>query len=105
MNALEEVFKETMPSDMGFDYMGMSFQEQLAQQGISPAAVFALSLLFVFLILAALYESWSLPFSVLLSTPIAVFGLCLPLAGTGGKSGVQMKVFASLPFSGSACHE
>ncbi len=74
MNALEEVFRETMPSDMGFDYMGMSFQEQLAQQGISPAAVFALSLLFVFLILAALYESWSLPFSVLLSTPIAVFG-------------------------------
>ena len=74
MKALEEVFGKTMPSDMGFDYMGMSFQEQLAQQGIPPAAIFALSLLFVFLILAALYESWSLPFSVLLSTPIAVFG-------------------------------
>ncbi len=63
-----------MPSDMGFDYLGMSFQEKLAQQGVSPAAVFALSLMFVFLILAALYESWSLPFSVLLSTPIAVSG-------------------------------
>ena len=83
MNALEEVFKETMPSDMGFDYMGMSFQEQLAQQGISPAAIFALSLLFVFLILAALYESWSLPFSVLLSTPIAVFGAFAALLGRG----------------------
>jgi len=74
MEALEEVFAQTMPSDMGFDYLGMSFQEKLAQQGVSPAAVFALSLLFVFLILAALYESWSLPFSVLLSTPIAVCG-------------------------------
>ncbi|HVN78415.1 MAG TPA: efflux RND transporter permease subunit [Terriglobia bacterium] len=81
MNALEEVFRETMPSDMGFDYMGMSFQEQQAQQGISPAAISALSLLFVFLILAALYESWSLPFSVLLSTPIAVFGAFVALLG------------------------
>ncbi len=81
MKALEEVFKETMPSDMGFDYMGMSYQEQVAQQGISPAAVFALSLLFVFLILAALYESWSLPFSVLLSTPVAVFGAFAALLG------------------------
>ena len=74
MTALEEVFAQTMPSGMGFDYLGMSFQEQKAQQGVPPAAVFALSLLFVFLILAALYESWSLPLSVLLGTPIAVFG-------------------------------
>jgi HAE1 family hydrophobic/amphiphilic exporter-1 len=74
MRALEEVFSQTMPSDMGFDYLGMSFQEQKAQQGVPPAAVFSLSLLFVFLILAGLYESWSLPFSVLLSTPIAVCG-------------------------------
>jgi HAE1 family hydrophobic/amphiphilic exporter-1 len=72
--ALEEVFAQTMPSEMGFDYIGMSFQEQKAAQGVSPAAIFALSFLFVFLILAALYESWSLPFSVLLGTPIAVFG-------------------------------
>jgi HAE1 family hydrophobic/amphiphilic exporter-1 len=72
--ALEEVFKETMPREMGFDYSGMSFQEQKARQGVPPAAIFGLSLLFVFLILAALYESWSLPFSVLLSTPVAIFG-------------------------------
>jgi HAE1 family hydrophobic/amphiphilic exporter-1 len=72
--ALEEVFAETMPREMGFDYLGISFQEQKAAQGVSPAAIFGLSLLFVFLILAALYESWSLPFSVLLGTPIAVLG-------------------------------
>jgi hydrophobic/amphiphilic exporter-1 (mainly G- bacteria), HAE1 family len=74
MRALEEVFAQTMPSQMGFDYLGMSYQQKQAQQGLPPAAIFAFSLLFVFLILAALYESWSLPFSVLLSTPIAVFG-------------------------------
>jgi HAE1 family hydrophobic/amphiphilic exporter-1 len=72
--ALEEVFKQTMPAEMGFDYMGMSFQEQKARQGIPASVIFGFSLLFVFLILAALYESWSLPFSVLLSTPVAVFG-------------------------------
>jgi HAE1 family hydrophobic/amphiphilic exporter-1 len=74
MKALEEVFAQTMPHEMGYDYMGMSFQEKKAQEGVSPAVVFGFSLLFVFLILAALYESWSLPFSVLLSTPVAVFG-------------------------------
>ncbi len=74
MRALEEVYAQTMPSGMGFDYMGMSFQEQKAQQGVSPFAIFGLSILFAFLILAALYESWTLPFSVLLSVPIAVFG-------------------------------
>src|ERR1700687_3642683 len=72
--ALEDVFKQTMPREMGFDYMGMSYQEQKARQGVPAWAIFGLSLLFVFLILAALYESWSLPFSVLLSTPVAVFG-------------------------------
>jgi hydrophobic/amphiphilic exporter-1 (mainly G- bacteria), HAE1 family len=72
--ALEEVFAHTMPREMGYDYKDMSFQEKLAQQGVSPTVVFGFSLLFVFLILAALYESWSLPFSVLLSTPVAVFG-------------------------------
>jgi HAE1 family hydrophobic/amphiphilic exporter-1 len=74
MAAMEEVFAETMPPGMGFDYMGMSFQEKKAQQGVSPAVIFGLSILFAFLILAALYESWTLPFSVLLSVPIAVFG-------------------------------
>ncbi|PYT12483.1 MAG: hydrophobe/amphiphile efflux-1 family RND transporter [Acidobacteria bacterium] len=72
--ALEETFAQTMPREMGYDYMGMSFQEKKAQQGVPSWVIFTFSLLFVFLILAALYESWSLPFSVLLSTPVAVFG-------------------------------
>jgi HAE1 family hydrophobic/amphiphilic exporter-1 len=79
MSALEEVFHQTMPKEMGFDYLGMSYQEQQAAQGVPPAAIFGLSLLFVFLILAALYESWSLPFSVLLSLPVAVLGAFLAL--------------------------
>jgi HAE1 family hydrophobic/amphiphilic exporter-1 len=74
MKALEEVFDQTMPREMGYDYKDMSFQEKKAQEGVQPAVIFGFSLLFVFLILAALYESWSLPFSVLLSTPVAVFG-------------------------------
>jgi HAE1 family hydrophobic/amphiphilic exporter-1 len=77
--ALEEVFKETMPPGAGFDYSGMSFQEQQAEQGVPSWAVFGLSLIFVFLILAALYESWTLPFSVLLSTPVAILGAYLAL--------------------------
>jgi HAE1 family hydrophobic/amphiphilic exporter-1 len=74
MKALEEVFDQTMPREMGYDYSGISFQEKKAQEGVPPGVIFGFSLLFVFLILAALYESWTLPFSVLLSTPIAVFG-------------------------------
>jgi hydrophobic/amphiphilic exporter-1 (mainly G- bacteria), HAE1 family len=75
MQALEEVFAETMPAaQMGYDYMGMSYQEEVASQGVSPMVIFGFSLLMVFLILAAQYESWSLPFSVLLGIPIAVFG-------------------------------
>jgi hydrophobic/amphiphilic exporter-1 (mainly G- bacteria), HAE1 family len=80
MAALEQVFKETMPPGMGYDYQGMSFQEQKAAQGVKPAVIFGLSLLFVFLILAAQYESWTLPFSVLLSTPVAVLGAYLALS-------------------------
>jgi hydrophobic/amphiphilic exporter-1 (mainly G- bacteria), HAE1 family len=79
MAMLQDVFAKTMPREMGLDYKDMSFQEQQAQKGVPPAVIFGVSLLFVFLILAALYESWTLPFSVLLSTPIAVFGAFLAL--------------------------
>ena len=72
--ALEEVFRQTMPSEMGFDYMGMSYQEQKAREGVPASVIFGFSLIFVFLVLAALYESWSLPFSVLLGTSGAVCG-------------------------------
>jgi HAE1 family hydrophobic/amphiphilic exporter-1 len=74
MRALEEVFAQTMSRDMGFDYSGMSFQEKVAAEGVPPSAVFGFSLLVVFLLLAAQYESWTLPFGVLLGTPIAVLG-------------------------------
>jgi HAE1 family hydrophobic/amphiphilic exporter-1 len=77
--ALEDTFAKTMPTGMGFDYYGMSFQEQQASKGVPRMAIFGLSLVFVFLILAALYESWSLPFSVLISTPVAVLGAFLAL--------------------------
>jgi len=72
--ALVDVFKQTMPSEMGYDWIGMSYQEVKAEQGVPASVIFGFSLLFVFLILAALYESWTVPFSVLLSTPVAVFG-------------------------------
>jgi HAE1 family hydrophobic/amphiphilic exporter-1 len=72
--ALVDVFKQTMPSEVGYDWIGMSYQEVKAEEGMPASVIFAFSLLFVFLVLAALYESWTLPFSVLLSTPVAVFG-------------------------------
>ena len=92
MKALEEVFAQTMPNGMGFDYLGMSFQEQKAAQGVPPSAIFGLSLLFVFLILAAQYESWSLPFSVLLTTPIAVFGAFVGLLARGMQNNLYAQI-------------
>ena len=77
MKALEEVAKQTLPPEIGYDWSDLSYQEQKAAG--STTTVFALSLVFVFLILAALYESWSLPFSVLLTVPIAIFGAFLGL--------------------------
>jgi HAE1 family hydrophobic/amphiphilic exporter-1 len=92
MNAMEEVFRETMPSGMGYDYFGMSYQENLAAQGVPPSAIFGLSLLFVFLILAAQYESWSLPFSVLFTTPVAVFGAFAGLSMRGMQNNLYAQI-------------
>src|SRR5215831_11769833 len=72
MAAMEQVAKEVLPSGYGYAWTDMSYQEEKAAGG--QAMVFGMSFLFVFLILAALYESWSLPFSVLLSVPVAVLG-------------------------------
>jgi HAE1 family hydrophobic/amphiphilic exporter-1 len=74
MKALEQTFAQTMPAGMGMDYSGMSYQEHKAQESLPAWVVYALSIVFCFLILAAQYESWSLPFGVLLSTPVAIFG-------------------------------
>jgi HAE1 family hydrophobic/amphiphilic exporter-1 len=90
--ALEEVFAQTMPREMGFDYTGISYQEQQASKGVSAGAIFGLSLVFVFLILAAQYESWSLPFSVLLTTPVAVFGAYLALWGRNFENDVYAQI-------------
>ena len=70
--ALEEVADEVLPPDMTYAWNAMSYQEQAASGSVF--AVFGMALVFVFLILAAQYESWSLPLSVLLGVPIAIFG-------------------------------
>jgi HAE1 family hydrophobic/amphiphilic exporter-1 len=75
--ALVQVAHDTLPAGMGYDWADLSYQENKASG--TAGMIFALSLLVVFLILAALYESWSLPFSVLLSVPIAIFGAFLGL--------------------------
>jgi HAE1 family hydrophobic/amphiphilic exporter-1 len=77
LDALEEVAGKTLPADMGFEWSNMSYQEKKASG--TGAIVFVFSLVFVFLILAAQYESWSLPFSILLGTPFAIFGAFLAL--------------------------
>jgi HAE1 family hydrophobic/amphiphilic exporter-1 len=92
MQALEEVFAQTMPREMGFDYAGMSYQEKVAAEGVPPAVIFGFSLLVVFLILAAQYESWSLPFGVLLGTPIAIWGALTGLWLRGFDTGVFSQI-------------
>jgi HAE1 family hydrophobic/amphiphilic exporter-1 len=77
--ALEDVFNKAMPAQMGYDWMGMSYQEVKASQGVKPSTIFGLAFFVVFLIMAAQYESWTLPFAVLLGVPIAVFGAFLAL--------------------------
>lgn len=75
LTALEEVAAQVLPDDMTYAWSNMSFQEK--QAAGSGSMVFVFSLLFVFLILAAQYESWSLPFSILMGTPFAIFGALL----------------------------
>ncbi|MDB6019161.1 MAG: Transporter, hydrophobe/amphiphile efflux family [Pedosphaera sp.] len=90
--ALEEVFAQTMPRQMGFDYFGMSFQEKQAASGVSPVLIFGLSIVCVFLILAAQFESWSLPVSVLLGTPTAILGAFLALNARGFQNNVYAQI-------------
>ena len=95
LNALEEVAAESLPADMGYAWSNMSFQEKKSSGTASVVLVF--SLLFVFLILAAQYESWSLPFSILLGTPFAIFGAfaALYLARLTSNS-FELNVFAQI---------
>ena len=92
MKALEDVFSRTMPREMGLGYLGMSFQEKKAQEGVPAPVIFGFSLLCVFLILAALYESWSLPLSVLLGTPVAAFGAFVAIGLRGQVNNVYAQI-------------
>jgi HAE1 family hydrophobic/amphiphilic exporter-1 len=95
LSALEAVARESLPSGIGYAWSNMSFQEK--QSAGSAGVVLIFSLLFVFLILAAQYESWSLPFSILLGTPFAMFGafLALYLARMTSNS-YEMNVFGQI---------
>jgi HAE1 family hydrophobic/amphiphilic exporter-1 len=77
LDTLEEVAAEVLPDDMSYQWSNMSYQEKKAAG--TGGIVFVFALVFVFLILAAQYESWSLPFSILLGTPFAIFGALLAL--------------------------
>ena len=92
MKALEEVAHQVLPKDMGYDWNALSYQQNKASSEVSPAVVFGFSLLVVFLILAAQYESWALPFSVLLGTPIAVFGAFVALWLRGFENDVYAQI-------------
>jgi len=90
LQALEEVANQVLPKDMGYAWNALSYQEKVASGG--SARVLGLSLIFVFLILAALYESWSLPFSVLLSVPVAVLGAYLGLLSRSFDNNVYAQI-------------
>ncbi len=77
IEALQRTAEKVLPEGYGYEFSGLSLQE--IKSGSSAVYIFALSVVFVFLFLAALYESWSVPFSVLLAVPIGVFGAILAL--------------------------
>lgn len=78
LRALQQVAAQTLPEGFDYQFSGLSLQE--LQSGSKTIQIFALCILFVFLLLAALYESWSVPFSILLSVPLGVFGAILTLS-------------------------
>ena len=90
LNALEEVAKQTLPPGYSYDFSDLSYQERKASGAV--LGIFGLSLGLVFLILAALYESWSLPFSVLLTVPVAIFGGLIGLLIRGFDLGVYAQI-------------
>ena len=89
LTALEEVFKQTMPKEMGFAYSSLSYQEKIAP----PATpTFVLAIVFVFLLLAAMYESWRLPWAVLLGSPLVALGAFFGVWLTGYDNNVYVQI-------------
>ncbi len=89
MKALEEVAAQVLPREMGYAYAGMSYQEKIAPPS---GPVFAIAVVCVFLLLAALYESWSLPFAVLLGTPAVLLGALLGVWLRGYDNNVYVQI-------------
>ncbi len=89
MQAVEDIVKQ-LPQGVGFEWTGQSYQEQLS--GSQAPLLYAVSILFVFLCLAALYESWSVPFSVILAVPLGVLGAVLATSATGQANDVYFQV-------------
>ncbi|VDZ72191.1 acriflavin resistance protein B [Atlantibacter hermannii] len=89
MNMMEELASK-LPTGIGYDWTGMSFQERLS--GNQAPALYAISLIVVFLCLAALYESWSIPFSVMLVVPLGVIGALLAATFRGLNNDVYFQV-------------
>ncbi|MBS0028816.1 efflux RND transporter permease subunit [Chitinophaga sp. 22321] len=90
INALKDVAAKVLPENFGYEWANVSLQE--IEAGNSSVLIFGLSILFVFLLLTALYESWSVPFSVLLAVPIALFGSILALSLTKQANSVYSQI-------------
>ena len=90
LDALEEVVEEISPNTFQIEWAEQSRQEKLAQSSV--AEILALALVFVFLCLVALYESWKIPFAVLLSVPTGIFGALLTELVTGNLASVYMQI-------------
>jgi HAE1 family hydrophobic/amphiphilic exporter-1 len=88
--AMQRAAAEALPVDFGYEWTGIAYQE--IEAGATAAIVFALALVFVFLFLAAQYESWSMPFMVILSVPLALFGAVLAL----WLRGMQLDVYSEI---------
>lgn len=88
MNLMEQLASK-LPSGIGYDWTGMSYQERLS--GNCAPALYAISILVVFLCLAALYESWSVPFSVMLVLPLGVIGALLAATMRGMNNDVYFR--------------
>ncbi len=89
MAAMEEMIKQ-LPQGIGYQWTGLSFEERMS--GSQAPALYALSVLIVFLCLAALYESWSIPFSVILVVPLGIFGTLLATSARGLSNDVYFQV-------------